>query len=113
MDKLRRVVAQVEALAQPTEEPRRTHTRVRRCIVLLAQAEDGRHYEVKLLLQMLIEGLQRMEHLQRWRALLAPITLHRREQGWHERRQVGLELVTEREAELLNHFECMNLQRDA
>lgn len=102
MDELRSILAEVETLAQPPEEPDCAHARMRGRVVLLAQSEDRRHDEMPVLLKMLIKSPQRMQHLESGRALLSAVLLQDGEEDGDEGGQMWGELVAERKAQLLD-----------
>ena len=109
VEQLRRVLSQVEARAQPAEEPHGARARAARRVVLLAKPQHSRHDKVQVLLQILIEDPERVQHLERGPSALGAVRVQDGEQLGHERREMTLKLVAQCEAQLLEHSDAVHL----
>ena len=65
MHEARRKVAQVEARAQPPEQPHRVAARARRRLGVLTQPEHCGHDQVETRLQVVAEGVEGVQHAAR------------------------------------------------
>jgi hypothetical protein len=105
----RRKVAQVEARAQPPEQPHRVAARARRRLGVLTQPEHCGHDQVETRLQVVAEGVEGVQHAARGQPALGAVGVQDGEQLWEERRQVLTELVVERDGQLLDELDAVDL----